>query len=1609
MADRDVQLIIRARNAASKAIDAVSDSLKELDANQKQVGNGAGKADSALGSLATEFSRLNKEAAGLAALSKVAGEMERAEKSVKGLQNETRRSAAEFATYARDAEKAAAAAAKLRSQVGRQEEALAREQAALKLSRSERTRANGELRKAETQYRKLQEAIAAQNKQGAPAARSASAFLSGDVAQARQAAKDRAAAFEAQNKATKATSDALKELNRQITATEAQHSKLSAAARESASSTNRNRQALTEGRAELAKIEGIAKQASTSLGGVSLSQDDLAASTKKVSKDLEVMRTRMDAMKRFSAGAGTFTDPKTADAIRRQREEMNLAHQQWKLLEGEVQRLAASMARVGPPTRQQSAAFTQLTGAARAAKNEYLTQVGALQRLEGAARGVVADVDRAGQSMRRTGQSARSMGADLESASNRGRGFRGMFGAFYGESRQAMSAMQRMRGEVLSLATAYGGLYGTIQNIGGVITAYQTLEAAQNRLGAVFDQNDLAVGRELQWIERQASRLGIQFGELGMQYSKFAVAARAANFEGESTRDIFLSVAEAGRVNKLSMDQLNGIFLALEQMISKGKVQSEELRRQLGDRLPGAFNIMANALGVTTAELDKMMQAGEVIADQETLTKFAEELNRRFGGQLAESLKSTTTLIGQFQNELFQAQLRVAKGGFIDALNEGLAELNEWFKSREGRDFFLSLGSALGSVVSILAKLPQHFDTLGVAIQAIVAYKFAQMLLGWFTNIQGTTLATASLSRTMTVLGRNVFVAYGHTGRFIAGLRATTLSAITLRGVLSSLAATMMRIPALAVFAGAAYLASELITSWVGGIDEATGSLDEHERVMGEVIAAYERVKGATDDWQKSIANVTIDQAALNFRRQLDQYNKALAEFGGNTKVKFSNGLSGQSMELFQLRNAVRENEMTMADFIKTVEEMYSTIDDPATKQFAEELLEGARSAQEVEERVRAAAVAAKEMGAESEGLDSIIKLLGGTMAELAAASEVSSDAMDDATAAAERYKAALEGIKGSIPSLADEMKRLKDIAKLDEFMDSLGMGPHSPEVMQYYNQARQEIDAQYIDTTPLINSLDHNSKELRAFYGEIKGSANLMSRNPSKWGDPGTQAWRETNLTTIETPGGMKAQVNKAAAAAFQGFINELEGVVGYEIKQFGGFNYRNKRGGSTLSEHAYGNAIDINWAENPMVKKLITDMPDQIGMIAAKYGLSWGGDWKSTKDAMHFEWTGREAPGTERATELELEHVKEITTERRKQAEERAKEQEALDKSISDSQFEIAQQALINDGKNREAAIEAAIREAKRQKKDITDEEIAKIAELTGKLYDMQNVQEGVKQAEAEVNQMLEMRQQLMQQIEFYQGQGEYAKAEQLKSQLEGVNSELEKAIDRAIEMWRAIGGPDADVAIAKLQTTKLGIKDLGDNSAITGKQINDMLTSGLINAMDQFAQAVANGEDVMKSLWRAFRQFAADFLIQIAKMILQKAIFNALGGATGGVGGFIAGLIRHDGGMVGAGGHQRAVAPGWFSNAVRYHEGGIAGLKSNEVPAILEKGEVVDPGDGSVFQKVFGNGQAPAPVVKVVNAFDSAQVISEGLNSPVGEEVFLNVVKGNASNIRSALGIA
>lgn len=146
---------------------------------------------------------------------------------------------------------------------------------------------------------------------------------------------------------------------------------------------------------------------------------------------------------------------------------------------------------------------------------------------------------------------------------------------------------------------------------------------------------------EMEFVRTTANSLGLDLLTAAAAYKQIAAAAMGTSMAGKQTQAIFTAVAKASTTLGLSADETSGALLAISQMISKGKVSAEELRGQLGERLPGAFQIAAQAMGMTTGELDKFMSDGKLMAE-DFLPKFAVALEQRFGKSAATAANTFT-------------------------------------------------------------------------------------------------------------------------------------------------------------------------------------------------------------------------------------------------------------------------------------------------------------------------------------------------------------------------------------------------------------------------------------------------------------------------------------------------------------------------------------------------------------------------------------------------------------------------------------------------------------------------------------------------------------------------------------------------------------------------------------------------------------------------------------------------------------------------------------------------------------------------------------------------------------------------------------------------------
>ncbi len=125
-----------------------------------------------------------------------------------------------------------------------------------------------------------------------------------------------------------------------------------------------------------------------------------------------------------------------------------------------------------------------------------------------------------------------------------------------------------------------------------------------------------------------------------------------------------------------------------------------------------------------------------------------------------------------------------------------------------------------------------------------------------------------------------------------------------------------------------------------------------------------------------------------------------------------------------------------------------------------------------------------------------------------------------------------------------------------------------------------------------------------------------------------------------------------------------------------------------------------------------------------------------------------------------------------------------------------------------------------------------------------------------------------------------------------------------------------------------------DYADKAQDTGAGIGQALVGAFQSAEDALVKFVMGGK-------LSFSDLARSILADLARIAIKKYILGPIADALfGGIGA----SVLHGGGMVGATGPSRMVPALAFANAPRFHGGVNLGLASDELPAILQRGERV-----------------------------------------------------------------
>lgn len=375
-------------------------------------------------------------------------------------------------------------------------------------------------------------------------------------------------------------------------------------------------------------------------------------------------------------------------------------------------------------------------------------------------------------------------------------------------SENASNGLDVLASSAIKAGTAIYSFQTALEAYKKVMEVGLKKEASQR--AAQFVLGDEGAKRATEFVKNLANNTGVDQIETLSSFAKFS--AGAGDMDTDQKESLFSNVIGTSRLMGLSTDEINGILKAFEQMASKGKIQAEELRGQLGDRMAGAFQLFARSLGMTTEELDKAMKDGKVLS-KDVLPKVSAEMGRMIdkAGGWEKIINSTQTQLGRLSNS-WNNNLAL----MFDGSQEGLT------------DFTRSLTNLLGSLGGQSKNLGEHFGDLmksmsnGIDDLTTISYR----VQGFFDRV---TLAYRELNDTQKA------VADGLANGLLSALKGLA-GIVAVRSGIGAVGGIWNLIRAISTLGNAANTAAGRINSRSGSVEGGKGKLSVADAITKVMI-----------------------------------------------------------------------------------------------------------------------------------------------------------------------------------------------------------------------------------------------------------------------------------------------------------------------------------------------------------------------------------------------------------------------------------------------------------------------------------------------------------------------------------------------------------------------------------------------------------------------------------------------------------------------------------------------------------------------------------------------------------------------------------------------------
>lgn len=405
-------------------------------------------------------------------------------------------------------------------------------------------------------------------------------------------------------------------------------------------------------------------------------------------------------------------------------------------LAGENNKLVQSMARLQTEADQLKTALANPGKAALTASHQIEQAFGTVGVKS--TKSLQAEINKVNNALIHLAQDASISGADFDRAFASGKG---KVAALESELRKAENASKGFGSEFGNALKQFGpatlvfngvsaaisAIFTAGQKIPQVTAEFQTME----RTLRILTGSTAQAQKEMQYVADVSNRVGIGIKSTADSYIKLTAATKGTNLEGAQTRRIFEAVSGAMGALGASSSEAENAMSAVTQMVSKGVVSMEEMRQQLAERLPGAFQATAKELGITDAELTALISSGKLAAS-DMLPALAAGLEKVY-----KTGEQNDTLVGKwnnFINALKQSGAAIGESGLVDSLLT-VGRVGTAAAAHLAEGFIYT-----GKVIGIFAAGAMRGDLSGALAEAT---KQAEEMNKRISDISGTTPKTA--------------------------------------------------------------------------------------------------------------------------------------------------------------------------------------------------------------------------------------------------------------------------------------------------------------------------------------------------------------------------------------------------------------------------------------------------------------------------------------------------------------------------------------------------------------------------------------------------------------------------------------------------------------------------------------------------------------------------------------------------------------------------------------------------------------------------------------------------------------------------------------------------